>query len=411
MGVAERTAVQQAGSITGHDGTAGGQRAAAGGRRARSLIGRDWLPRRITLRTSPLTRRIITFNLIALNILTAGILFLNASRESLVKQHASALIGEAELIANVFEGQLRARGAINLSETGSEAVSATLGSLRLRNGIEVYVFDVHGGLLGQTEGIGQSHALTALAPVRARKTPISEALTLVWSRAEALFAAQPAGDAQPLEARLRSLVPAAIRNETQVDTGLDAAGGSVFSAMTTIRLDGVPTGVVAVTTPAGEIDAVVRGERERVLQMFLVAALVSVGLSLVLASAIANPLADLAEAAEAGRDRGARKVRPARVRIPDLSARHDEIGRLSRAMRGMVSALYARIDANEQFAADVAHEIKNPLASLRSAVGTLRMVQRADQRDRLLHVIEHDVRRLDRLVSDISNASRLDAEL
>ena len=104
-------------------------------------------------------------------------------------------------------------------------------------------------------------------------------------------------------------------------------------------------------------------------------------------------------------------MRHSRIRIPDLTARPDEIGRLSGALRGMVSALYNRIESNEQFAADVAHEIKNPLASLRSAVGTLRMVKRDDQRAKLLDVIEHDVRRLDRLVSDISNASRLDSEL
>jgi two-component system sensor histidine kinase ChvG len=145
--------------------------------------------------------------------------------------------------------------------------------------------------------------------------------------------------------------------------------------------------------------------------MFVIAILVSIGLSLVLASTIANPLSDLAAAAEFGRDRNSRKKSPARVRIPDLSGRPDEIGRLSGAMRGMVSALYERIDSNEQFAADVAHEIKNPLASLRSAIGTLRVAKRDDQRDRLLEVIEHDVRRLDRLVSDISNASRLDSEL
>jgi two-component system sensor histidine kinase ChvG len=170
-------------------------------------------------------------------------------------------------------------------------------------------------------------------------------------------------------------------------------------------------GAVAITSASGEIDRFVQSEQERVLQMFVVATLVSVGLSLVLASTIANPLADLAEAAELGRDKNARKVNPGRIRIPDLTARPDEIGRLSGALRGMVSALYNRIDANEQFAADVSHEIKNPLASLRSAVGTLRMVKREDQRAKLLDVIEHDVRRLDRLVSDISNASRLDSEL
>src|SRR6056297_1697233 len=144
--------------------------------------------------------------------------------------------------------------------------------------------------------------------------------------------------------------------------------------------------------------------------MFLIATAVSVGLSLILASTIANPLSDLAAAAEIGGDRNRGKG-GGRIRIPDLTARPDEIGRLSGALRGMVAALYHRIDSNEQFAADVAHEIKNPLASLRSAVGTMRVAKREDQREKLLQVIEHDVRRLDRLVSDISNASRLDSEL
>ncbi len=175
--------------------------------------------------------------------------------------------------------------------------------------------------------------------------------------------------------------------------------------------DGVVRGSVALVSAAGDIDALVRNEREQVLQVFFTAMLVSIGLSLVLASTIANPLSDLAAAAELGRDRHARKLSPSRVRIPDLTARPDEIGRLSGAMRGMVAALYDRIEQNEQFAADVAHEIKNPLASLRSAVVTLRMAKRDDQRERLLDVIDHDVRRLDRLISDISNASRLDAEL
>jgi two-component system sensor histidine kinase ChvG len=175
--------------------------------------------------------------------------------------------------------------------------------------------------------------------------------------------------------------------------------------------NGAVLGVIALTSPAGEIDSLVRNEREQILRMFLVALLVSTGLSMVLASTIANPLSDLAAAAEMGRDRHVSKMQAGRVRIPDLAARPDEIGRLSVAMRGMVSALYDRIDANEQFAADVAHEIKNPLASLRSAVGTMRVAQRADQREKLLEVIEHDVRRMDRLVTDISNASRLDSEL
>ncbi|MFU8779364.1 MAG: histidine kinase dimerization/phospho-acceptor domain-containing protein, partial [Roseovarius sp.] len=142
--------------------------------------------------------------------------------------------------------------------------------------------------------------------------------------------------------------------------------------------------------------------------VFMVALAVSVVLSLLLANAISRPIERLARAAlsaERGDGDGGR------VALPDMSRRGDEIGHLSGAMRRMTESLYSRIEATETFAADVAHEIKNPLTSLRSAVETLRYARRDADRDRLLGVIEHDVARLDRLVTDISNASRLDAEL
>ena len=160
------------------------------------------------------------------------------------------------------------------------------------------------------------------------------------------------------------------------------------------------------TSAGGVIDELARAEREGVLRLFALAIALSIGLGLALASTIAGPLSDLAHAAEAGRGGAA-----AKVRIPDLTARRDEIGRLSGALRSLVSALLERLDAEERFAADVAHEIKNPLASLGSAASALRAAARPDQLERLMSVIEHDLRRLDRLVSDISNASRLDGEL
>jgi len=210
---------------------------------------------------------------------------------------------------------------------------------------------------------------------------------------------------------LRAMAAEALAGYTSVQKDVPSDVGAVFSVTTPITVDGDVVGVIGVANAAGEIDRLVRQEREQVLQMFVIAVLVSVGLSLVLASTIANPLSELAAAAEIGGDSENPKRKPGRIRIPDLAGRPDEIGRLSGALRGMVNALYERIDANEQFAADVAHEIKNPLASLRSAIGTLRVAKRDDQRERLLEVIEHDVQRLDRLVSDISNASRLDSEL
>ena len=362
----------------------------------------------MSLRTSPLTRKIITFNLIALNILVAGILYLNSSRDSLALQRAASLVSEAELIADVIEAQLPAGAPVNMATRDGIDVAATLKGLDLRSGIEVFVFDTYEVLIANTEG---RLAADQIAGAPEGRTVLTDGLSWLWSKASSFLTAEEISDSAPLSDRIRSLVGETLASGTQIRNELDTAGGALFTVVTPVMQNDRPVGVVAVATAAGEIDSLVRGERERVLQMFVIATLVSIGLSLVLASTIANPLADLAAAAELGRDKNARKMNPGRIRIPDLTARPDEIGRLSGALRGMVSALYNRIDGNEQFAADVAHEIKNPLASLRSAVGTLRMVKREDQREKLLDVIDHDVRRLDRLVSDISNASRLDSEL
>ncbi|AFO89862.1 HAMP domain-containing protein [Phaeobacter inhibens] len=366
----------------------------------------------LSLRGSPLTRKIITLNLIALIILVSGILYLNSSRQSLVLQRAGALAAEAMLISDVFEAQLPEVGTVSLAVGDGIDPVTTLQNISLRAGAEVFVFDTAGTLIAQTKGVEQGGALDLLTDDNPSATLISDGLAALWSAAGGLLKSDaPEPEAQPLEDQLRGMVQQALAGGTEVKAVVDTSGGTVFSAATPILFQGQAIGVVTLASPTGEIDALVRGEQERVLQMFVVALVVSIGLSLVLASTIANPLADLAEAAELGRDGDSRKSKPGRIRIPDLSARPDEIGRLSRALRGMVKALYNRIDSNEQFAADVAHEIKNPLASLQSAVGTLRMIKREDQREKLLDVIEHDVRRLDRLVSDISNASRLDAEL
>ncbi|MGV6805326.1 MAG: ATP-binding protein [Ruegeria sp.] len=365
-----------------------------------------------TLRNSPLARKIITFNLIALVILVAGLLYLDDTRKERVQQTARNLIGDSQLVSNVFEAQLR---QVEDSKDASDLnVRDTLDGLSIPEGGEVFVYDGSGTLIGWTRGSSPSSEYQGLIQVEADaptgSTLISDALNVVWYGVYSIFTSGPQTEAPTLAQRVQEIIPAALEGDMQVHAVSDSAGDTVIVAASPILQGGVPVGAVAMAGPAGEIDALARKEQERILQMFVVALLVSVGLSLVLASTIANPLADLAAAAEMGKDRGT-GVNPGRIRIPDLSARPDEIGRLSRALRGMVTALYNRIDANEQFAADVAHEIKNPLASLQSAVGTLRMVKRDDQREKLMGVIEHDVRRLDRLVSDISNASRLDAEL
>ncbi|MEE4187471.1 MAG: sensor histidine kinase [Roseobacter sp.] len=362
----------------------------------------------MSLRSSPLTRKIITLNLNALVFLFSGIVYLNSSRDALTFQRAASLVTEAELIADVIEIQLPEGAPVNLATGDGVDIPGTLSNLDLRRGVEVFVYDDARVLIANTEG--RLSASQNAGDVDSQ-TYLTDALGWLWSAVSKPFADKTPAEQVPLSEKLKTMLDDSLEGGTKFHNEYDVAGGALYTVVTPILQADRAIGAVAVATAAGEIDSLVRGERERVLQMFVIATLVSVGLSLVLASTIANPLADLAAAAELGRDKNARKMNPGRIRIPDLTARPDEIGRLSGALRGMISALYNRIDGNEQFAADVAHEIKNPLASLRSAVGTLRMVKREDQREKLLDVIDHDVRRLDRLVSDISNASRLDSEL
>ncbi|WP_172300258.1 sensor histidine kinase [Pseudoruegeria sp. HB172150] len=364
----------------------------------------------ISMNRSPLARKIITFNLLAMLMLVAGVLYLNPVRDNLVLQREIGLVTEAHLIADVFEDGLPDGPTAGPPDFDAEA---TLQGLRLPPGVEAYVFDADGDLLGSS--VGQLRdAVDGLPEMDTDhgSTILTDSLSKGWEALSVLINGKDASISDvDIEETLQHLVDGAVAGETMVESDVYRDGGTIFSVATPIKQGDETVGVVAISSAAGEIDELVRSEREQVLQMFVIAILVSIGLSLVLASTIANPLSDLAAAAEIGKDRNSKKRSPARIRIPDLSGRPDEIGRLSAALRGMVGALYERIDANEQFAADVAHEIKNPLASLRSAIGTLRVAKREDQRERLLEVIEHDVRRLDRLVSDISNASRLDSEL
>lgn len=378
------------------------------------LLGEDWVSPEVlidpvlragrkrrgfmTLNRSPLARKIIVFNLVALVMLVAGVLFLNPFRDSLVLQREQALVTEAQLLADVVAARSTA-GPL-----------ATLDGMTIGPSVEVFLFDPAGTIIARAEG-RQSNA--EILRRESRPTVITDFLGGIWDTVSGFLvrSTTPSGTATN-EALARTQFDRALKGELVVTGGTGTSDTTLFAALSPVRdAAGQVIGVVAVASARGEIDALVRYEREQVLQMFVIALLVSIGLSMVLASTIANPLSDLAAAAELGRDRDARHMSPGRVRIPDLSARPDEIGRLSVAMRGMVAALYDRIDANEQFAADVAHEIKNPLASLRSAVGSLHYVKKDEQRTKLLEVIDHDVRRLDRLVSDISNASRLDSEL
>jgi two-component system sensor histidine kinase ChvG len=250
----------------------------------------------------------------------------------------------------------------------------------------------------------------ALPGARVRAAPAADLpfLERAWLDLRRRFAkpeAAAADEARAGDAELPE-VAEALKGHTRWIVRVDAKGRTIVSMAVPISNANKVQGALLLSTQPGDIDKIIASDRWALFRVFLVAAVVMFVLSLFLANTIAGPIRRLAEAAERVR-RGV----DSREEIPDFTARADEIGHLSRALRDMTKALYSRMEATESFAADVAHELKNPLTSLRSAVETLPRIRSDDSRGRLTAIIQHDIRRLDRLISDISDASRLDAEL
>ncbi len=198
----------------------------------------------------------------------------------------------------------------------------------------------------------------------------------------------------------------ALNGKSASTVRVNSQGEPILSVAVPVQRFKVGLGALMLTTEANDIEEIVRAERRAIIQIFIAALGLAVVMSTILAGAIVRPLRHLAEAAERVRNRHEK-----RAMIPDLTARHDEIGDLSGVLADMTANLHDRIDAIEQFAADVAHEIKNPLTSISSAIETLPRVVDPASREKLIAIIQDDVRRLDRLISDISQASRLDAQL
>ncbi|MES2752204.1 MAG: sensor histidine kinase [Pseudomonadota bacterium] len=386
-----------------------------------------------TLTFSSLTRRIVSLNLIGLIAMLAGILYLSQFRAGLIDARAQSLLVQAEIIA----------GAIAASAT-VETNAITVDPERL---LDLKPGESYGPSDEILSGIDFPINPERVAPVlrrlisptktRARIYDRDGVLTLdsrnLYGRGDVLrFELAPPTEKPGLAEKTmiavrtwlnrgdlplyRELGPENGNGYQEVQQALDGKKASmvrindrgevIVSVSVPVQRFRAVHGALMLSTQGDDIDQMVTAERLAILKVFGIAAGVMIVLSLLLASTIAGPVRRLADSAERVR----RRIKT-RVEIPDFSNRGDEIGHLSRALRDMTEALYNRIEGIERFAADVAHELKNPLTSMRSAVETLPLAKSDDSRSRLLAVIEHDVRRLDRLISDISDASRLDAEL
>src|SRR5271163_1447606 len=414
-----------------------GEAAAVPPRRLARVIG--WLPRAwhffITQSFSSLTRRIVFLNVAGLLALSIGINFLSEFRAGLIDARVQSLLVQGQIIA----------GAIAASATVETDSSITIDPDKL---LELHPGESYGPSEDALYGINFPINPERVAPVLRRLVSPTKTRARIYDRDGVLlvdsrnlfgrgdvlrYDLPPPSEERPGffkrafiavrmwlgrgdlplyhelgpdDGKSYSEVAQALGGEDASMVRINDRGDVIVSVAVPVQRFRAVRGALMLSTQGADIDDMVEAERLAILKVFLVATAVMVVLSILLAGTIAEPVRRLADAAESVR----RRIR-SRVEIPDFTKRRDEIGHLSGTLRDMTNALYSRIEAIESFAADVSHELKNPLTSLRSAVETLPIARTDESRARLLAVIQHDVKRLDRLISDISDASRLDAEL
>jgi len=340
---------------------------------------------------SRLGRLIIVLNLLGLAILIGGALVLNEFRQGLIETRLESLELEGEVIAKVMDEY----ATIGEPEPALEADAAAsvVNVLSIPSSQRARLFDSGGRLLADSFVVADRVDSSPLPPAMkpgeqvARGGALERQARLAKSR-----------DALTAEVR-RALRGEVVRN---VRVGDD--GHRVVSVSIPIRHVRAVLGVL--TLQATGVEEIVSAQRRALLPFILIAIGVTLTSSLLLTQLIAEPVLRLARAADRVRLQHTKAIA-----LPDLARRDDEVGDLTRSLEDMTRALSDRMQAIERFAADVAHELRNPMTSIRSAVETLELVKTAEARERLLGILEQDIGRMDRLITDISNASRLDAEL
>jgi two-component system sensor histidine kinase ChvG len=384
----------------------------------------------LALSFSSLTRRIVSLNLAGLIALVASILYLSQFRAGLIDARAQSLLVQAEIIAGAIAASATVdTNAITIDpdrlqdlkpgETygapdeysglvfsiNPERVAPVLHTLISPTKTRARIFDRDGGLILDSRNL-ENVLRFELPPPASEKPGIPERAMIAirtWLNRGDLPLYRELG---PESGNGYEEVADSLKGEKRSMVRVNQRGEVIVSVAVPVQRGRSIRGALMLSTQGDDIDQMVTAERLAILKVGGVASAVMIMLSLLLASTIAGPVRRLADSAERVR----RRIRT-RVEIPDFTRRRDEIGHLSGALRDMTDALYNRIEAIEMFAADVAHELKNPLTSLRSAVETLPVARTDESRGRLLDIIQHDVKRLNRLISDISDASRLDAEL
>jgi two-component system sensor histidine kinase ChvG len=354
----------------------------------------------------PLRRRLIRFggsrlgglilalNLLSLLILFGGALALNEWRTGLIEARQQSLLGQAELLAKVLSDEDYTRGE-PVPELDSTQSAKVLIDRFVPAGQRARIFDLNGVPIADSFAVSDTIEGAPLAPARPAGSP-EDARTAEARRIDR--------DLERANAALGEEILGALSGQPQSTVRRSENGDRVVSVSLPIRHVSQVLGVL--TLEADDVDEILGAQRRALVPFAVVALAVNLLASLLLHLFVARPVMRLSAAADQVRLQRARAIS-----LPDLEDRRDEIGDLARSLESMTETLSARMDAIERFAADVSHEIKNPLTSIRSALETLDLVKDPEKREKLTRVLQQDVRRLDRLITDISNASRLDAEL
>jgi two-component system sensor histidine kinase ChvG len=361
-------------------------------RRSRDVPRRSWFR---WLPGSRLGRLIILLNVLGLAIIIGGSLLLNELRRGLVGARIDSLTTQGELIVNVINRAATVgEPAPQLDAVAASEILQILSNPRSQR---ARLFDAKGNLIADSYWVADRVEWKVLPPAKPRSGDGGLSLDLPMGR-------PPPPPAPAAQRALMLEVSQALRGVHWAGMRTAEDGERVVSV--SIPIQHVQEVLGVLTLEASDVDEIIARERQALAPFILIAIFVSLVSSILLNNLIAQPVRMLARAADRVKQSRARAIS-----LPMLARRDDELGDLTRSLEDMTQSLSERMDAIERFAADVAHEIKNPLTSLRSAVETLDLVTDPAARDRLLGILKNDVQRLDRLVTDISNASRLDAEL
>lgn len=372
---------------------------------------------------SPLVLRILAVNVMALAILVGSLLYLGRYQDRIVASELDALRLQARITASAV-----AEDAVVIGSDDRSILSPLLARQMVRRMAETTetrarLFDTENNLIADSRALlGERGKIQMENLQLPRERSLGRRLIGAFFDLVDLIPERRIYPPYQEEANQRGdqydVVQRALQGEASTEAWTLPENRLLLSAAAPVQHYKEVLGAVMLTRPSMQIEQAVLAVRLDILKIFFITLMITVALSLYLARAIARPIRQLAAAAEGLRHGQMQMVGLAgtaralnKNALPDFTARHDEIGDLSGALRDMTAALAQRIGAIENFAADVAHEIKNPLTSLRSAVETAERMQDPKAQQKLMLVIRDDVDRLDRLISDIANASRLDAEL